>query len=59
VSELLFNAFVKLLVVLDPLGTAPLFVGLSRCRTEAYKRGAARKVTALGGAILFYFAVVR
>jgi hypothetical protein len=46
-------------VVLDPLVTTPLFVGLSRCRTEAYEREAARKGTALGGAILFYFALVR
>ncbi len=50
-SELLFNAFVTLLVVLDPLGMAPLFVGLTRGRTEAYKREAAIKGTALGTAI--------
>jgi multiple antibiotic resistance protein len=58
VSELLFNAFVTLIVVLDPLGMAPLFVGLTRGRSEAYKREAAIKGTALGGAILFCFALV-
>ncbi|MCA1718097.1 MAG: MarC family protein [Actinobacteria bacterium] len=42
-SELLFNAFVTLIVVLDPLGTAPLFVGLTQGRREAYKREAAIK----------------
>jgi small neutral amino acid transporter SnatA (MarC family) len=46
VAELLSNAFITLLVVLDPLGTAPLFVGLSRGRSEAYKREAAREGTA-------------
>lgn len=43
--ELLFNAFVTLIVVLDPLGLAPLFVGLTRGRSEAYKREAAIKGT--------------
>ena len=57
-SELLFNAFVTLIVVLDPLGLAPLFVGLTRGRSEAYKREAAIKGTALGTAILFCFALV-
>jgi len=45
-AELLSNAFITLLVVLDPLGTAPLFVGLSWGRSEAYKREAAREGTA-------------
>ncbi|MBA3473016.1 MAG: hypothetical protein H0T57_07260 [Rubrobacter sp.] len=45
-SELLFNAFVTLIVVLDPLRIAPLFVGLTRDRTEAYKREAAIRGTA-------------
>jgi small neutral amino acid transporter SnatA (MarC family) len=46
VAELLSNAFITLLAVLDPLGTAPLFVGLSWGRSEAYKREAAREGTA-------------
>jgi multiple antibiotic resistance protein len=58
VYELLFNAFITLLVVLDPLGMAPLFVGLTRGRSEAYKREAAIKGTVLGAAILFCFALV-
>jgi multiple antibiotic resistance protein len=58
VSELVFNAFVTLLVVLDPLGMAPIFVGLTRGRTDAYRREAAIRGTALGTAILFVFALV-
>ncbi len=57
-SELVFNAFVTLLVVVDPLGLAPLFVGLTRGRSEAYRRDAAIRGTMLGAAILFLFAFV-
>lgn len=56
--ELIFNAFVTLLVVVDPLGLAPLFVGLTRGRSEAYKREAAIRGTVVGAAILFLFAFV-
>lgn len=58
VSELVFNAFVTLLVVVDPLGLAPLFVGLTRGRSAGYKRDAAIRGTMLGAAILFLFAFV-
>ena len=58
VSELVFNAFVTLLVVVDPLGLAPLFVGLTRGRSAAYMRDAAIRGTMLGAAILFLFAFV-
>ncbi len=57
-SELVFNAFVTFLVVIDPLGLAPLFVGLTRGRTEEYRREAAIRGTVLGTAILFLFAFV-
>jgi multiple antibiotic resistance protein len=58
VSELVFNAFVTLLVVVDPLGLAPLFVGLTRGKTEEYRRAAAIRGTILGAAILLLFAFV-
>ena len=55
-SEFVFNAFVTLLVVVDPLGLAPLFVGLTRGRSAGYRRDAAIRGTVLGAAILFLFA---
>ncbi len=56
--ELIFNSFITLLVVIDPLGLAPLFVGLTQGRSEAYKREAAIRGTVLAAAILFFFAFV-
>lgn len=57
-SETILNAFVTLLVVLDPLGMVPIFVGLTRGRNTAYRREAAIKRTALGARILALFALV-
>lgn len=57
-SGFVFNAFITLLVVIDPLGLAPLFVGLTRGRSEAYKREAAIRGTVLAAMILFLFALV-
>ncbi|QIN78616.1 NAAT family transporter [Rubrobacter marinus] len=57
-SEFVFNAFVTLLVVVDPLGLAPIFVGLTRGRSAGYRREAAIRGTMLGAAILFLFAFV-
>ena len=56
--ELIFNSFITLLVVIDPLGLAPLFVGLTQGRSEAYKREAAIRGTVLATVILFFFAFV-
>ena len=56
--ELVFNIFVTLLVVVDPLGLAPIFVGLTSGRSDAYRREAAIRGTLLGAAILFVFAFV-
>ena len=53
--ELIFNSFITLLVVIDPLGLAPLFVGLTQGRSEAYKREAAIRGTVLAAAILLFF----
>ena len=57
-SEFVFNAFVTLLVVIDPLGLAPIFAALTRGFSERQKRESAIRGTALGAAILLVFAVV-
>ncbi len=55
--ELVFNSFVTLFVVIDPLGLAPVFAALTRGYPEKRKREAAIRGTALGAAILFLFAL--
>src|SRR5919199_1770216 len=56
--EFAFNSLVTLLVVVDPLGLAPIFAALTRGYPENRKREAAIRGTALGSAILFIFALV-
>ncbi len=56
--EFVFNSFVTLLVVVDPLGLAPIFAALTRGYPEKRKREAAIRGTTLGAAILFLFALV-
>src|ERR671914_2521387 len=53
--ELVFNAFVTLLVVVNPLGLAPIFAALTRGYSEKRKREAAIRGTVLGTVILFIF----
>jgi multiple antibiotic resistance protein len=55
--EFVFNSFVTLLVVIDPLGLAPIFAALTRGYPEERKREAAIRGTTLGAAILFIFAL--
>lgn len=56
--EFIFNAFVTLLVVVDPLGLAPIFAALTRGFSERQKRESAIRGTVLGAGILFIFALV-
>jgi multiple antibiotic resistance protein len=55
--EFAFNAFVTLLVVVDPLGLAPIFAALTRGFSEEQKRASAFRGTLLGALILFLFAL--
>ena len=57
-SEFLFNSFVTLLVVVDPLGLAPIFAALTRGYPAKRKRETAIRGTMLGTAILLIFALV-
>lgn len=55
--EYVFNAFVTLLVVIDPLGLAPIFAALTKGYAPRRKREAAIRGTILGAAILLLFAL--
>ena len=55
--EYVFNAFVTLLVIVDPLGLAPIFAALTKGFSEKQKRESAIRGTVLGGMILFLFAL--
>ena len=55
--EFVFNSLVTLLVVVDPLGLAPIFAALTRGYPEKRKREAAIRGTALGAVILLVFAL--
>ena len=56
-SEFVFNSFVTLLVVVDPLGLAPIFAALTRGYPPKRKRETAVRGTMLGTAILLIFAL--
>lgn len=56
--ELVFNSFVTLAVVVDPLGLAPIFAALTRGYSRERKKAAAIRGTVVGAAILFLFALV-
>jgi len=53
--DLLLNSFVVLLVVVDPVGNAPIFAALTRGLSEAERRRAALRGVALSAAILLVF----
>ena len=56
--ELVFNSFVTLAVVVDPLGLAPIFAALTRGYSRERKKEAAIRGTVVGAIILFLFALV-
>src|SRR5919202_5752627 len=56
--DFVFNSLVTLLVVVDPLGLAPIFAALTQGYSEKRRREAAIRGTILGAAILFVFALV-
>ncbi len=56
--DLAFNSFVTLVVVVDPLGLAPIFAALTRGYSKERKKEAAIRGTIVGAIILFLFALV-
>src|SRR5215204_6380273 len=57
VPDFVFNAFVTLLVVVDPLGLAPIFAALTQGSSEKRRRETAIRGTLLGAGILLVFAL--
>ena len=57
-TDLLVNTFVILVVVIDPIGLAPMFAALTQGGTPAYKRRMAFKGTALAATVLVVFALI-
>lgn len=57
-TDFLVNTFVILVVVIDPIGLAPMFAALTHGGTTAYKRRMAFKGTALAAAVLMVFVVI-
>lgn len=53
--EHIFNTFVMLFVVLDPIALAPMFVALTQGGSVAYKRKMAYKATGIATAVLVLF----
>lgn len=53
--ELLLSTFVVLFVVIDPIGLAPIFAGLTRNQDRARQRSEAVRGTLLAGFILLVF----
>ncbi|MEK7321534.1 MAG: MarC family protein [Pseudomonadota bacterium] len=53
--EVLFNTFVVLFIVIDPVGLAPMFLWLTLCGTAAYQRKMAIRGTALASGMLLVF----
>jgi multiple antibiotic resistance protein len=55
---LIIHASVTFLVIIDPVGTAPLFVSLTEGRSEAERRRTARAGVLVATGVLFVFALV-
>lgn len=53
--DLLLSTFVVLLVVVDPIGLAPIFIGLTRSQSSAQQRRTAMQSTALATTMLLIF----
>jgi len=56
--EAFIAAFVALFVIIDPVGIAPVFAGLTQGTTNSHKRMMAIKGTVIGTLILVFFALL-
>ncbi|MDX1810416.1 MAG: MarC family protein [Gammaproteobacteria bacterium] len=55
-TEFIINSFIVLVVVLDPIGVAPVFAALTQDNTPAYRKQMAIRGTILSAVILVTFA---
>ena len=51
------EAFITLVVIMDPLGSAPIFIGLTAGRTPAARRRAALTAAGAAGGVVIVFAL--
>jgi multiple antibiotic resistance protein len=58
VLDYLLNALITLFVTIDPIGLAPIFVGLTRGMTKDQRRQTAIRATVTAAIILYAFALV-
>lgn len=57
-EEAFIAAFIALFVIVDPIGIAPVFAGLTQGTSNSHKRKMALKGTIIGTLILVFFALV-
>lgn len=56
-GNLFITTLVTVLVIMDPVGNIPIFLGLTRAQTEAERRRSAWLATVVAGAVIFAFAL--
>ena len=55
VITLSYRTFLTMLVIMDPVGLAPMFIALARDRPAFEKKRLALKATLVAGGIIFVF----
>lgn len=56
--EHILTTFVTLFVIIDPIGSVPVFIGLTGAYTPARRREVARKAILVAGGVLLFFALL-
>ena len=56
-TAFLITSFVTLFVIVDPIGLAPMFVAITQGMSQKKRRSIALRAVAVGGVVLFLFAV--